>query len=69
MEATPANANTDTGGSTVRKLDSIPVPPLPAATEAPVRKRQGATDVCVRTDSPENTAKWGSQTLVPPALV
>lgn len=32
--------------------------------EAPVRKRQGATDVCVLTDSPENTVKWVSGALI-----
>lgn len=43
--------------------DSIPVLLAPAATEAPARKRQAATDVCVLTDSLESTAKWVSAAL------
>lgn len=35
----------------------------PAATEARVRKRQGATDVCVHIDSLENTVKLVSAAL------
>lgn len=46
------------------QLDSIPVLLVPAAMEAHVRKRQGATDVCVLTDSLENTVKWVSASLV-----
>lgn len=42
------------------QLDSIPVHLVPAAMEVPVRKRQGATDVCVLTGSLENTVKWVS---------
>lgn len=42
------------------QLDSIPVLLVPAAMEARVRKRRGATDVCVLTDSLANTAKWVS---------
>lgn len=40
--------------------DLIRVPLAPAATEAPVRKRRAATDVCVPTGSLENTVKWVS---------
>lgn len=37
---------------------------VPAATEAPVKKRQGATDVSVLTDSLENTVKWVGDALL-----
>lgn len=46
------------------QLDLIRVLPAPVAMEAPVRKREGATDVCVLTDLLENTAKWVSTTLM-----
>jgi len=46
------------------QLDSIPVLLAPAAMEAPVRRREGATDVCVLTGSLENTAKWVSASVM-----
>ncbi|XP_041862481.1 sushi, nidogen and EGF-like domain-containing protein 1 isoform X2 [Melanotaenia boesemani] len=48
--------------------DSIPALLALAAMEAPARKRQGATDVCVLTDSLENTAKWPDPCASSPCL-
>lgn len=69
MEATPVNVKMDFGGIIVKKLESIPVPLVLAATGVPVRKRQVPTNVCVLSGSLENIAKWESLTLVLPAPV
>lgn len=46
------------------QLDQILALLVPAAMEAPVRKRQEATYVCVLTDSPENIVKLVSVILI-----
>lgn len=45
------------------QLDTIPVLLVPAATEAPVKRRPGATDACVRIGLLGNTVKLVSDKL------
>lgn len=47
------------------QLDSIPARPAPVATEAPARKKRGATSARVLTGLLENTAKWVSGAYLP----